>query len=63
MSKEPTNLHVTVTSGLRGYFAVLIGNFDGFPEPIQTSPITCKTFKEAEQDAKYWAKAEGIPYK
>jgi hypothetical protein len=55
--------YITVTSGMRGYFAVMIGVKDGFSEPIQSSPITCNSFEEAVQDAKAWARAERLEYK
>ena len=55
-------LYITVIGGLRGYFAVLIDDSQGFPEPIQTSPISCKTMEEARDDARKWAEAEGISY-
>ena len=50
-------IKIGVTSGMRGYFAVKYDE-EG---PIQTSPITCKTFKEAQEDAVFWAKAEELP--
>ncbi len=48
--------YVTVTSGLRGYFAVLVE--DG--EPVQTGFSSYETYEEAAEDAESWAMAEGI---
>jgi hypothetical protein len=47
---------VGVTSGLRGFFAILY-DADG---PIQSSPITCRTELEAAEDAQCWADGEGL---
>lgn len=53
-------IKIGATSGMRGYFAVMYDE-DG---PINTSPITCKSFSEAEKDAVEWAKSEfGDNYK
>jgi hypothetical protein len=51
-------VRIGVTFGLRGYFAVMYDD-DG---PIQTSPISCKTFDAAVADAKTWAQSEGLEY-
>ena len=54
---------ISITTGLRGTFPVLMGQFwDGvnsWIEPI-TSGLTCRDYKEAELEAMSWAKAEGI---
>lgn len=56
--------YITVTSGMRGYFAVMIGvDKSGFSEPIQTSPVTCRSHEEAVFDAKSWARSEELEYK
>lgn len=52
--------YITITSGMRGRFAVLVDGKTG--EPIQTGE-TCKTFEEVERSAKDWAEAEGFEYK
>lgn len=65
MSKKKETYYITVTSGLRGYFAVLIAQETetGFCEPVQTSPFSYNNYKKARQDAEIWAKAEGLPLK
>jgi len=51
--------YVTVTSGLRGYFAVLV---DGeTSEPIQTGIGSYRTAEAAVPEARSWAEAEGVP--
>ena len=58
-----SKFYVTVTSGLRGHFAVMIvKDKDGYEEPYISSSFS-GTREEAEQDAKDWAIADGIPYK
>ena len=57
--------YVTVTSGMRGYFAVLMAwdkEFKAY-EPWQTSPLSYKDGAGATRDGKSWAKAEGIEFK
>lgn len=54
-------LYVTVTNGMRGYFPILCDDKSMEEGPI-SSGITCKTWSEAEQAAKDWAKAEGCRY-
>ena len=55
--------YITVTSGLRGSFAVLVGVFEcngrTYSDVIQTSPFS-GTSEQARQDAKDWAKAEEL---
>lgn len=48
--------YITVTSGLRGYFAVLVE--DG--EPVQTGFSSFETYEEAAEDAESWALAEDV---
>jgi len=54
---------VSITSGMRGTFPVLIGEFtDGrnrWSEPI-VSGTTCKDYKEALREAKAWADSENL---
>jgi hypothetical protein len=55
--------YVTTTSGMRGCFAVLIDDSDGFPEPVQTGIGSYKTDTEAAREAKDWALAEGLEFR
>lgn len=60
--------YVTVTHGMRGYFAVLLMWNDeipgcGFYEPWNTSDFSYRTAAEAVPDAKAWAEAEDIEYR
>lgn len=50
--------YVTITSGLRGYFAVLIVD----DEPWITGVGSFKTAAEAVPEAQSWAKNEDVPY-
>lgn len=62
MARKKEKYHITVSRGMRGYFAVMLAeDEDGFIEPVQTSPITCRTYAEAKRDAEMWAAAEMIP--
>lgn len=63
--KEPNKKsYTTVMSGIRGYYAALIGWFeeDDMCDVINTSDPSFKTFEEAETYAKEWADAEGVEY-
>ena len=56
--------YVTVTHGIRGYFAVmLVWNEAGFYEPWNSSPVTCATRAAAVTDGKFWADSEGVEFK
>lgn len=64
--------YITVTHGMRGWFAVKMwwnpkepgcGNTEGFWEPWQTGVGSYRSSKEAEPEAKLWAESEGIEYK
>lgn len=56
--------YVTVTSGMRGYFAVLMHwHEDGFWEPMQTGDGSFKTRAGAVPEALAWASAEGLEYR
>ena len=63
-SKQP---YVTITHGMRGYFAVLVSwNPEGFWEPEQSGIGSYEWPEQAEPEAKDWANAEEIkfvPYK
>jgi hypothetical protein len=52
-----TNMRIGVTSGLRGYFAVLYDN-DG---PIESGIGSYKNWEGAAIEALDWAQAEGVP--
>jgi hypothetical protein len=52
-------MYVTVTSGLRGYFAVLIEN----EMPVQSGIGSYPTAGEAEEEAVEWARAEGLSFR
>lgn len=57
--------HITITNGLRGYFVVLVhwcSDHGGFWEPLQSGIGSYETAKEAEPEAKAWAKDEGVAY-
>jgi hypothetical protein len=52
---------VTVTSGMRGYFAILMfWDEDGFWDVWQSGIGSYRTAEEARKDAREWAHAEGI---
>ena len=54
---------ISVTQGLSGYFAVMYWwNPEGFPEPYNTGFGRYATVEEAREEAKQWAKDEGIRY-
>ena len=56
------DLYITVSSGMRGYYAVKRDANSEEEGPIATG-ITCATFEGAVEEAKRWAKADGIRYK
>lgn len=58
--------YVTVTHGMRGYFAVMLAwnsDLDGFYEPLMTGLGSYDTAAKAEPEAKDWASAEGVEYR
>jgi hypothetical protein len=58
--------YVTVTYGMRGWFAVLLTWNDehgGFYEPFNTGPGSYKTSEDAQKEARLWAEAEGLEFK
>lgn len=66
MPDESHDSFITVTFGMSGYFAVLMcwnSELDGFWEPYQTGIGRYKKRKQAEIEAKAWAKDEGLEYK
>lgn len=57
--------HVTITHGMRGFFAVLIHwntDLGGFAEPWNSGIGSYRSSAEAEPEARGWAEAEGIPF-
>jgi len=69
MSKS-RNHRITVTSGMSGYFAVEIAEYqeeyngEKFwdTDIVQTGIGRYRTSQEAESEAKCWAESENIPY-
>jgi hypothetical protein len=65
MTDQPKR-HVTITQGLRGYFAVLVcwnPEHGGFWEPWQSGIGSYATAEEAEEEARDWAEAEGVEFR
>lgn len=66
---DPTLPHapyVTVTKGLRGFFAVLVRwnpEYGGFYEPWDSGLGSYATAEEAEPEARGWASDEGVEYR
>ncbi len=53
--------YITITQGMRGYFAVLLcWNDEGFHEPYTTGFGSYATREEAIPEAKQWAEAENL---
>lgn len=63
MSPPRKPYYITITSGMRGWFAVMIDDNDGFPEPVQTGIGSYKTSEGAMREAREWAEAEGLEAK
>jgi hypothetical protein len=61
--KSPPVYWVEVTSGMRGFFAVLLWDGMGFPEPWETGIGSYKTAAQAAVEAQQWAEAEGIEFR
>ncbi len=51
---------ITVTSGIRGWFAVLIGR-DGIPDVVGISSF--ETAEGAASEGREWARAEGLQFR
>ena len=64
---QATNCYITTTSGMSGYFAILVGKFEDEPEPyydiISTGIGRYKTKDEAIEEAKQWAEADELEFK
>lgn len=58
--------YVTITKGMRGYFAVLMWwneKDGGFWEPYQSGIGSYETVDAAEPEAETWANLEGVEYR
>lgn len=61
--------HVTITRGIRGYYAVFLRwceateKHPGFWEPLNTGVGSYETAEEAAPEAIMWADAEGVEYR
>lgn len=63
-TEEKHEPYITITSGMRGYFAVMVWwNPEGFWEPWQTGFGSYKNKLDAIPEAKDWAKLEEIEFK
>lgn len=51
-----------VTCGGEGYFAVMMWNGEGYPEPWDTGEGRYRTRAEAEKEARTWADEEGLSF-
>lgn len=60
--KKPT-YWIEVSEGMGGFYAVMLWDGMGYPEPWDTGFGRYATFKEAENEAKEWAECEEIAYK
>lgn len=60
MSKKP---YITTTYGMRGHFAVMIDDSEGFPEPLITGLGSYSTAAEAAVEARDWAAAEELEFR
>lgn len=54
---------IEVTKGMRGWFAVLVWDGMGFPEPWESGFGSYATKEEAAVEAQQWAEAEGVEYR
>jgi len=62
-TKAPPTYWIEVTSGMRGFFAVMLWDGMGFAEPWQTSESSFETAGQAAVDARIWAEAEGVEFR
>lgn len=63
---EEKKRYVTLTRGMRGWFAVLVHwnpDHGGFWEPWQTSVGSYDAPEEAAAAGRAWAEAEGLEFK
>jgi len=66
MDEKLIRVYITITSGMRGYFAVLIGVYkypDGYisHEPIQSGCGSYINRDDAIPEATSWSKSDEIP--
>lgn len=54
---------IEVTSGMSGYFAVMLWNGSGFPEPWDTGMGRYRTSAQAEVEARQWAAEEELEFR
>lgn len=54
---------IEVTKGGAGYFAVMMWNGDGFPEPWETGDGRYGEPEPAMCEARTWAEAEGLEFR
>lgn len=63
MTHAPTPYpHITVTQGMAGWFAVMITNYDGFPEPECSGMGRYQMQADAIIEGQQWAEAEELPF-
>jgi len=62
-SVEKPSFWIEVTKGGAGYFAVMVWDGDGFPEPWETGVGRYETEAEATAEAKSWAESEGLEFR
>lgn len=64
MAEQPKPDYVTITYGMRGYFAVHLAHDPecGFHTPWQSGFGSFETPQEAEPEARAWAQAEEIEF-
>lgn len=55
---------ISVTHGMRGYFAVMmVEEADGFVDVQQSGIGSYETMEEAEREGREWAKAEELEFR
>jgi len=62
VERSPT-YWIEVTKGGSGYFAVMLWDGMGFPEPWETGIGRYETAAQAESEAENWAEAEGVSFR
>jgi len=61
--KGPAKFWITTTSGMSGYFAVMMWNDGEMDEPWETGMDRYKTKSEAETEGRKWAEDEGLEFR
>jgi hypothetical protein len=61
--KAPPTYWIEVTSGMRGFFAVMLWDGMGFAEPWETGMGSYDTAEKAAVEARMWAEAEGVEFR